>query len=160
MIEIEVHIDQAQSLLANIIATGRNMTPVTRALAGVLADIPEQAFASQSDPVTGEPWAALSPATVARRGSAQPILQVSGILAGSIHSEYGPDFARVGTADVKAATHQFGAKKGQYGSTRRGMPIPWGDIPARRFFGVGPEDEAEIEGTALEALMRVLTGRG
>lgn len=159
MIEIEVHIDQAQAFLANIVATGRNMTPVTRALAGVLADIPERAFANQADPATGAPWAALAPATVARRGSAQPILQVSGILAGSIHSEHGPDFARVGTADVKAGTHQFGAKKGQYGSTRRGSPIPWGDIPARPFFGVGPEDEAEIEGTALEALMRVLEGR-
>jgi len=34
------------------------------------------------------------------------------------------------------------------------------DIPARRFFGVGLEDEAEIEGTALEALQRVLAGRG
>lgn len=160
MIEIEVHIDQAQALLANIIATGRNMTPVTRALAGVLADIPERAFASQSDPVTGAPWAALSPATVAKRGASQPILQVSGILAGSIHSEAGPDFARVSTADVKAPTHQFGAKKGQYGSTRRGTPIPWDDIPARRFFGVGPADAAEIEGTALESLLRVLAVRG
>ncbi|HML56420.1 MAG TPA: phage virion morphogenesis protein [Solidesulfovibrio magneticus] len=156
---IEVHIDQAQALLANIIATGRNMTPITRALAGVLADIPERAFANQADPATGAPWAALSPTTVARRGSAQPILQVSGILAGSIHSEHGPDYARASTADVKAATHQFGAKKGQYGSTRKGTPIPWGDIPARPFFGIGPEDEAEIEGTALEALMRVLEGR-
>jgi phage virion morphogenesis protein len=159
MIEIEVHIDQAQNLLANLIATGRNMTPVTRALAGVLADIPERAFASQADPATGTPWAPLTPRTIARRGSAQPILQVSGILAGSIHPDYGPDYARVGTADVKAPTHQFGAKKGQYGSTRRGRPIPWGDIPARPFFGVGPEDETEIEGTALEALQRVLEGR-
>ena len=157
---IEVHIDQAQALLANIVATGRNMTPITRALAGVLADIPERAFANQADPATGTPWAALSPATVAKRGSAQPILQVSGILAGSIHSEHGPDYARVGTADVKAATHQFGAKKGQYGSTRRGTPIPWGNIPARRFFGVGPTDEAEIEEVALESLLRVLAGRG
>ncbi len=158
MIEIEVHIGQAQAFLANIIATGRNMTPITRALAGVLADIPERAFAAQADPATGAPWAALSPTTVARRGSAQPILQVSGILAGSIHSEHGPDYARVSTADVKAGTHQYGAKKGQYGTTRRGSPIPWGDIPARPFFGVGPEDEAEIEGAALEALMRVLGG--
>jgi len=160
MIEIEVHIDQAQALLANIIAAGRDMTPITRALAGVLADIPERAFAAQADPATGNAWEPLSPTTVARRGSAQPILVVSGILAGSIHSDYGPDFARVGTADVKAPTHQFGAKKGQYGRTRRGAPIPWGDIPARPFFGIGPADEAEIAETALESLQRVLEGRG
>ena len=104
MIIIEVNTSGVDALLGRIIALGKDTTPVARALAGVLADIPERAFASQSDSVTGEPWAALSPATVARRGSAQPILQVSGILAGSIHSEYGPDFARVGTADVKAAS--------------------------------------------------------
>jgi phage virion morphogenesis protein len=159
MIEIEVQITQVQGLLANIITTGRNMTPVTRALAGVLADIPERAFIKKVDPVTGAPWANLSDSTRQKRGEGARILEDSGALASSFNPDYGPDFARVSTADVKAPTHQFGAKRGQYGTTRRGSPIPWGDIPARRFFGVGPEDEAEIEGTALEALMRVLEGR-
>ena len=39
-----------------------------------------------------------------------------------------------------ASVFQFGAKKGDFGGSRRGngkkfMPIPWGDIPARPFLG-------------------------
>ena len=159
MIEIEVNTDAVQGILANLIALGANMTPITRALAGVLADIPERAFANQADPATGKAWAPLSPTTVARRGSATPILQVHGALAASIHSEYGPDFAQAGTATVYAPTHQFGAAKGAFGSNRRGRPIPWGDIPARPFFGIGPEDEAEFAQVAQEGLQRALVGR-
>jgi len=159
MIEIDVNLSEVEPLLSRIIALGGDMTPVSRALAGVLADIPERAFMSQADPKTGEPWAALSPVTVNRRGSSSPILQVSGILASSIQAESGPDFARVTTNTPYAPTHQFGAKKGQFGRTRRGGPIPWGDIPARPFFGVGPADEAEIEQTARERVQRVLEGR-
>ncbi|GFK94431.1 hypothetical protein NNJEOMEG_02276 [Fundidesulfovibrio magnetotacticus] len=159
MIEIFVNTSPVDALLMRIVALGANMTPVTRPLAGVLADIPERAFAGQRDPVTGAPWAPLKPVTVNRRGSSTPILQVSGILAGSIQAEHGPDFARVTTNVPYAPTHQFGAKKGQFGRTRRGGPIPWGDIPARRFFGVGPEDEAEIAQTTSSALQRFLGGR-
>ena len=41
----------------------------------------------------------------------------------------------------EAGTHQFGASKGAFGTTSRGSPIPWGDIPARPFFGLSSEDE-------------------
>ncbi|MGD9610779.1 MAG: phage virion morphogenesis protein [Desulfovibrionaceae bacterium] len=159
MIEIKVNTDAVQGILANLIALGANMTPITRALAGVLADIPERAFANQADPVTGQAWAPLKPSTVKRRGSKEPILQANGILAASILPEHGPDFAMVGTATVYAPTHQFGAKKGAFGSTSKGRAIPWGDIPARPFFGVGPEDEAEFAQVALEGLQRALAGR-
>jgi phage virion morphogenesis protein len=159
MIEVEVNTEALEAQLGRAIALGANMTPITRALAGVLEDIPERAFANQADPTTGQAWAPLSPATVKRRGSATPILQVSGALAASIQSEYGPDFAQAGTATVYAPPHQFGARKGAFGTTSRGRPIPWGDIPARPIFGVGPEDEAEFAQVALEGLQRVLEGR-
>jgi len=159
MIEIEVHIAALDALLGRAIALGANMTPITRALAGVLADIPARAFANQADPETGQAWAPLKPSTVKRRGSKEPILHDSGALAASIQPEHGPDFARVTTATVYAPTHQFGAKKGAFGSTKRGSPIPWGDIPARRFFGIGPDDEEELLQTAAQTLQRVLAGR-
>ena len=53
-----------------------------------------------------------------------------------------------GTNKVYAATHQFGAERGEFGADRRGRPIPWGDIPARPFLGVGDEQR----GIILEAL--------
>ncbi|MBI4804455.1 MAG: phage virion morphogenesis protein [Desulfovibrio sp.] len=158
MIQIEVNISGVAAILSRIVTLGANMTPISRALAGVLADIPERAFAEQRDPATGAPWAPLSPVTVNKRGSATPILQMSGHLASSIQTEHGPDFARVTTNVPYAPTHQFGAKKGQYGRTKRGASIPWGDIPGRPFFGVGPADEAEIEQVAREHLQRELGG--
>lgn len=158
MVEIEVNTTGVDELLARAIALGANMTPVSQALAGVLADIPERAFAGQRDPATGAPWAELSPVTVARRGSARPILQVSGILASSFQAESGADFARVTTNVPYATTQHFGAKKGQFGRNRRGSPIPWGDIPARPMVGVGPTDEEEIAQTAASVLRRVLAG--
>ena len=159
MIEIEVNTDAVQGILANLIALGANMTPITQKLSEILIDIPARAFVSKADPATGMPWAPLSPTTIARRGGDARILEDSGALSSHFESRFGPDFAQAGTATVYAPTHQFGAKKGAFGSTSKGRPIPWGDIPARPFFGVGPEDEAEFAQVALEGLQRALVGR-
>lgn len=100
MIEIEVNFDGLEHGLTRLVELGRDMTPVTRQLAGVLADAPELAFAGQRDPVTGNAWHPLSPVTIGRRAKAGhdgPILQVRGQLAGSLHADYGPDHATVGT---------------------------------------------------------------
>ena len=40
-----------------------------------------------------------------------------------------------GTNVVYATTQQFGAARGEFGATRRGRPIPFGDIRARAFVG-------------------------
>ena len=55
----------------------------------------------------------------------------------------------VGSGRVYAGTHQFGAKRGAFGRTAKGGPIPWGDIPARPFLGLSDADANEI--TALVA---------
>jgi len=47
--------------------------------------------------------------------------------------------ATIGTRKKYAAAHQHDAKKGQYGKTRRGGPIPWGDAPALPFIGVSDD---------------------
>jgi phage virion morphogenesis protein len=49
----------------------------------------------------------------------------------------------VGSPEKYASTHQFGAKKGAYGSTRHGAPIPWGDIPARPFSGLSHDESCK-----------------
>ena len=157
MVEIEINLKNLDDGLSRLIALGRDPTPIHRGVAGILADIPERAFREQADPVTGEAWAELSPVTVSRRGSATPILQVSGQLAGSMQSEYGRDFARVSTNKIYATTMFFGAKKGEFGRTKRGAPIPWGDIPARPFMGIGPQDEANIMDFVRDAVAATLT---
>ncbi len=50
----------------------------------------------------------------------------------------------IGSPSIYAGTHQFGAAKGAFGSTSKGAPIPWGDIPARPFLGLSDADEADI----------------
>jgi len=79
-----------------------------------------------------------------RKGA--PILNASGAfgLMGSISTDHGKDFAEIGTNRVYAPTHQFGAQKGEFGTSSRGGPIPWGDIPARPYLGISPADESDI----------------
>lgn len=92
----------------------------------------------------GSPWDPLSSTTIARRrqGSSVP-LRDTGRLMNSITHNVSNGSLSVGTNVVYGPTHQFGAKKGAYGKSRRG-PIPWGDIPARPFLGVSDDDLAEI----------------
>lgn len=123
MIEIEVNIDSLAEGLTRLAGLGQDMTPLTRDLAEVLKGGVDRAFADEVDPATGEKWRPLSPATLARRakaGHTGAILQVSGQLAASIQTEYGPHHAAVGTSKVYGPTHQFGAKKGSFGQAKRG----------------------------------------
>lgn len=163
-IDIQVQNDeQVQRALARLEMAQHNLTPLMGAIAGVLADAVEDAFAQQADPATGRPWAALSPYTQQRivggrpRG-AGPILQLSGSLAASISSEWGPDYALVGTNKRYAKTHQFGAARGAFGRTARGAPIPWGDIPARPYLGVSQDDRREILDLLVNHLLAQWTG--
>jgi phage virion morphogenesis protein len=117
-------------------------------IAAQMESAAERAFDEEADPATGEPWADLSDVTKARREKAGhwpgSILQVKGQLAASIESDYGKDFAQVGSNKVYAPVMFFGAEKGAFGKNKRGGPIPWGDIPARPFLGLNADDEADI----------------
>lgn len=113
-------------------------TPLMRDLALVM----EEAIAQNFDTEGRGEWPPLSP-NFPRPGG--KILQQSGILSGSITSRYDATEAVAGTADIRAATHQFGARQGEYGTTSRGAPIPFGDIPAREFLKLYDSDIEEME---------------
>lgn len=77
----------------------------------------------------------------------------SALLRNSYNRRAYPDRVEIGTADVKAGTHNFGALAGDFGQTSSGQPIPFGDIPQRRM--VPEEDELdweEIRGVCLDYL--------
>jgi len=38
----------------------------------------------------------------------------------------------------------FGASQGAFGKTKRGAPIPWGNIPGRPYLGFSDEDRSVI----------------
>lgn len=130
---ITVTIDDAEvhAALARVLARLGNMAPVMEDIGLALGNLTEDAFES-----SGPGWPALSPVTVARRGSAGPILQVSGQLVGGI--THGGDAAKawVGADKQYATAQQFGMPQGYAGRTRRGAPIPWGDIPPRPYLPI------------------------
>ena len=141
---IDVDARQPLKLLARLGHKLDNTVPLMKEISGVLEDSVQQNFAEEGRPK----WAELRPATKARRarqGKSGKALQVTGRLVSSIHARYGPNEAAVGTNYPSAPTHQFGAKKGAYGVTKHGSPIPWGDVPARPFLRLAEDDIREIE---------------
>ena len=124
-----------------------------RDIAAALEAAVSDSFTSEQSPA-GDPWADLSHHTKIRRAKNKKwpgqILQVSGRLVNSITSRYDSFSAQAGTNLAYAPTHQFGAAKGEFGSTRRGHPIPFGDIPARPFLGRSQDLDEDI----LDALNR------
>lgn len=131
-----------------------------------LAETTRLRFRNQAGP-DGKPWAALKPGTLARRrkgkgtGGAKALLD-TGRLRGSITYRAGEGWVEVGTNTIYASTHQFGAKRGAYGSfsivkTRRVIQIPWGDVPARPFLGLSQADRQAVLDIVRESLERATT---
>lgn len=113
MTAIEINAGAAQAKLDALASRLGNPRPLFQAIAGVLESETETNFEAQGRPS----WVPLSASTVAARrkrnkgSSVMQILQDRGILAASIGTEYGADFALVGAGGAAkdyAAIHQFG----------------------------------------------------
>ena len=87
----------------------------------------------------------------------KPLIGVTGGLSSEIFYKSDSHHAIVASNKPYAAVQQFGARRGQFGATRRGAPIPWGDIPARPFFGLSDDDRASILEKLAKYLERALT---
>ena len=133
MSTIQINSDELKRRLEKVAQSLLHPHELTSAIAGSFLTIVEDNFDAQGRPA----WAGLSPVTEARRKPGK-ILSQSGQLRNSIQPHSSDDEAGVSTSDPKAATHQFGAKQGQYGKSSRGGPLPWGNITARSFM---PMDE-------------------
>ncbi|MDR1946444.1 MAG: phage virion morphogenesis protein [Desulfovibrio sp.] len=165
MYTIEVNDTEMKSAIEGLRGFNSALPSVLHGLGGVLSAAVERGFQEESDPVTGAPWAELSPVTLARReaaGHSGKILQVKGDLAASFNASVSGDTVSVGTNKIYATTMHFGARQGQFGRTRRGGPIPWGNIPARPILpvdeqgGMNAEDKEEIADVLVNAINRLL----
>ncbi len=146
-ITVELNLDNSKVLkkLHNLATAGEDLSPVMKDIAGIFADASEQAFNTEVDPNTGQPWEPLTEAhSNARkeRGYIGSILAMTGQLAASLQSDYGMDFAQVGSNLTYAAIHQHGGIADMRPSNAA--------IHARPFLGVSHEDREEIM-AALEA---------
>ncbi len=105
-----------------------NMQPAMVGIGEKIASLVDESFYDTHDPY-GNPWAALSPVTIAkRRNSSSKPLNDTGRLKASITSNASQHEVTVGTNTIYAPTHQFGANQGEYAPH-----VPWGDVPARPF---------------------------
>jgi phage virion morphogenesis protein len=113
MLQVSLESAAATEQLRRIEAGVSDLTPLYRVLAGTLEAETEANFAAQGRPS----WKPLSEATKAARlkrnrgSSVLMILQDRGILAASVSSAYGADFAQVGAGGAAkdyAAIQQFG----------------------------------------------------
>ena len=111
-------------------------TPVLKRIGRYVTELSKQSFRDSRDPTTGTPWAALSPATIARRrGNRAQILVDTGRLRKSIHSLItGKRSVAIGTNVKYGAVHQFGSGGGIGGA----------EITARPFLGIDNRGEREI----------------
>ena len=131
--------------LGDLIGALTNPEPALRSIGEELQRATQERFdPGQKRAPDGTPWARNSPVTIARKGRDNPLSQ-GGYLQGTIrHQLVGRAGVEVGTNLIYGAVQQFGAQKGAFGRTRRGAPIPWGNIPARPYLGLSADDETEV----------------
>ncbi len=131
--------------LGDLIGALTNPGPALRSIGEELQRTTQDRFdPGQKKAPDNTPWARNSDVTIAIKGRNNPLYE-RGILQGSIRYQLsGARGVEVGTNLVYGAAHQFGMVKGYAGRTRRGAPIPWGDIPARPYLGASEEDGARI----------------
>lgn len=152
-INIEYDDQQVQRAIRRLLRAGADLSPAMRTIADHLAASTRQTFDDETAP-DGSPWQKLKPSTIKQRERSGyvpiNILGRSGDLKASIIGQSDASSVVVGTDRIYATTHQFGAKKGVFGKTKRGAPIPWGDIPARPFLGVNANQEENIQQIVLD----------
>ena len=137
-------LDEVRETLGRMADAGQDLTPAMRDIGEHLLRTTRDRFRTERDP-DGAQWQPLTDATKKRkRKNAHRIGTEDGNLSGQLAYRAAPDEVMLGSPLVYAGTFHFGAKKGAYGSTSRGSPIPWGDIPARPFVGLSGDDRIEI----------------
>jgi len=143
---IEIQIDDAEvrAELRRLLAKLHDFTPFFNDVGEQLLNSTRERFRSQRAP-DGAPWAPLSPAYRARKPKHKDlILTLNGYLRGTLAKRADKDSLRIGTPMIYGAVHQFGATRGAFGRTRYGVPVPWGDIPARPFLGLSDDDRNDL----------------
>ena len=158
-IDVRINDQRVIDALNQISRAGKDLRPVMRHIGEGLLNSTRERFNTQESP-GGSPWAPLSETTLARkRRNQDKILTESGDLRRDIVYSVGDDFVEIGSSRIYAGTHQFGASKGEFGSTEvrgREVPLPWGDIPDRPFLGLSDDDRRDIADAIFDHLKKAI----
>ncbi|WKE64343.1 phage virion morphogenesis protein [Gallaecimonas kandeliae] len=127
---------ETHKTLQDLIDQGEDLQQPMAAIGEYLLGSTQDRFDAGVAP-DGTPWAPLRPSTLARKTkNLDKVLIENGYLYNLVYQATSHDLS-LGTPMVYGAMMQFGGTRAQF-------PHLWGDIPARPFLGVTPEDEAEI----------------
>lgn len=159
MIRIEVTTDEIGAALERLAASYADMSDLMDLLGDHMVQRTKANIDEGKSP-DGTVFAPRSQTTLDAYARAKPTpkvpvggpLKLTGDMRDGISFEAGTDFVDWGSGAIQAAVMQFGAEQGQFGARigkdKNGrdffMTIPWGDIPARPFLGIGSEDEPVI----------------
>ena len=141
MFTIELKDDDLVSALERLKAGMEDMSELTNEIGEFLAESHQQRIERSLGAPDGTAWARNSPFTKTR--DPRPLID-SGEMVKRIHHQYGRDFVEVVASGKQVRTMHYGAKKGAFGQTAKGGPLPWGDIPARPFMGLSDSDRSDI----------------
>lgn len=148
MLSIAISTDEIGPALDKLLVEMSDMSGLMSTISDLLMEQTLVRFEKGVAP-DGTPWAPKSAATLEaqkRKGFHDPRpLHRLGALSKNVNPASGPFFAEVSTS------MEYGAMM-QFGGTKAAFPHLWGDIPARPFFGIGPEDEDGILATVNEWL--------
>lgn len=161
----EFNVTRASEAIRAAAAELEDMTPLYRDVVEYMIEATRQRFAKGLDP-DGKPWAPKRQSTLDRYkrlgyGNLRRVLiGPSRQLSRQIVGEATRSGAVIGSALIYSRVMQEGAEKGEFGTDRRGRPVPWGRIPARAWLGISPAEEQAIVDIAEEHLEQHLGKAG
>ncbi len=134
-IEIKLENQAVEEKLLDLAKRGENLRPLMKNIAGVFAYSTEENFENEGRPK----WTGLKEVTKKARTKIKKwpgkILQVEGMLASSLSTQYDENSAIIGSNLPYAAIHQKGGKAG------RNKKV---EIPARPYLKLSDDDFEEI----------------
>lgn len=169
-IEISIKDAEVEELLDRILKNLGDLTPAMKIIGATVRTSVIRNFEKSGRP---KKWKKHSKITEKRRGKGARILMDQGLgagLAGSINYRADSEKVVVGTPKIYGAVHQFGAKKGSFGTVianvrehlrkgvrvkahQRKMKLPWGDIPAREYLVIQDEDWPEMRAALTDYIL-------
>lgn len=165
----EIKLDPAseartRAQLQELINKSKNLKPVLAEIGEEMLEVVKTRFATSTGP-DGQAWAANQESTLskmlkstkgnykksgdlsakgAKRLAGKKPLVLRGTLASTISYKATADSLKIGSGLIYSRVQQQGAGKGAFGRTKRGGPIPWGNIPARPYLGFSDDDAEKI----------------
>ncbi len=120
-----------------------NPNPCLKAIGEDLIESTKKRFETATAP-DGTQWKDNAPVTIARKGKNKPLIETH-TLKDTINYQIHGDTLVIGSTQKYAAMQQFGGTKSEFAYL-------WGDIPARPYLGISPEDETNILNTISDFL--------